>query len=384
MLIRKSFKFELIPTTKQINLMTKYAGACRFVYNKALALQKENFESGNNFITYNTMASFLPKWKKESNMEWLKEPPASSLQHSLKDLDKAYKSFFSKRSNFPRFKRKGIFNNFRYPDAKTITLEENNDRILLPKLGWLRYRNSRKIIGTLRNVTISKYCNKWFVSIQTQYETIKIIANNTSAVGVDLGISRFATMSDGSYFPPLNSYKKNEKKLRRCQRRLSRKIKFSKNWKKEKLKLQKIHQNIYNSRKDFLHKTTTMISKKHALVCIEDLQVKNMSQSASGSIENPGKMVKQKKGLNKSILDQGWGEFRRQLNYKMIWRGGIMLVVPPHYTSQKCPSCGLILKENRKTQCKFLCISCNYMNNADVVGAINILERGHRLLACGE
>jgi putative transposase len=191
-------------------------------------------------------------------------------------------------------------------------------------------------------------------------------------------------MSDGSFIAPLNSLKKHQQRLARYQRRMSRKVKFSNNWRKEKTKAQKVHTCIANARKDFLHKTTTTISQNHALVCIEDLQVRNMSRSSKGNSEQHGKRVKQKAGLNRSILDQGWGEFRRQLEYKMAWSGGILLAVPAHYTSQTCPCCGHVAKENRLNQAEFVCVDCGYGENADVVGAINVLERGQRLLACGE
>lgn len=161
-------------------------------------------------------------------------------------------------------------------------------------------------------------------------------------------------------------------------------VKFSKNWKKARKKVQKVHTDIANARKDFLHKATTTISKNHALVCVEDLQIRNMSKSAKGTNEHPGKMVQQKSGLNRSILDQGWGMFRAQLEYKLAWNGGMLLVVPPQNTSLTCPSCEYISQENRKTQAHFACVACGYKNHADVVGAMNVLERGHRLLACGE
>ena len=191
-------------------------------------------------------------------------------------------------------------------------------------------------------------------------------------------------MSDETFLAPLNSFKRHKKRLAQYQKRMKRKIKFSSNWKKAVAKVRKIHTNIANARKDFLHKASTAISKNHAIVCIEDLKIKNMSSSAKGSIENPGKNVKQKSGLNRSILDQGWGEFRRQLQYKLSWNGGLLLAVPPHHTSQTCPCCAFVSKENRLSQAHFSCIHCGYKNHADVVGAINILERGLRLLACGE
>ena len=206
----------------------------------------------------------------------------------------------------------------------------------------------------------------------------------TSAVGIDMGIVRFATLSDGSYLEPLNSFKKHQQRLAFHQRRMSHKVKFSSNWQKAKAKVQKIHIKIANARNDFLHQSTAAISKNHALVCIEDLPVRNMSKSAKGNAEQPGKYVKQKSGLNRSILDQGWFEFRRQLAYKMEWNGGILLAVPPQNTSRTCPCCGQVSKDNRKTQALFVCTDCGYENNADMVGAINVLERGHRLLACGD
>lgn len=380
----QAFKFELMPDGEQQRAMRRFAGSCRFVYNKALALQKENHEAGNKFIGYVPMAANLPIWKRETGQEWLKDAPSQALQHALKDLEKAYKNFFAKRAGFPRFKRKGSGDSFRYPEPKQIKLDQANGRILLPKLGCLRYRNSRDVLGEVRNATVSQSGGKWFVSIQTEREIEQPLPTATSAIGIDVGIVRFATMSDGTFIAPLNSFKKHQQRLARYQRRMSRKVKFSNNWKKARAKVQKIHTGIANARKDFLHKTTTTISKSHALVCIEDLQVRNMSRSAKGTSEQPGKMVKQKSGLNRAILDQGWGEFRRQLDYKVAWNGGMLLAVPPHHTSRTCPHCGYVSKDNRQTQAKFLCVDCSYENHADVVGAINVLARGYRVLACGE
>ena len=364
--------------------MRRFAGSCRFVYNKALAMQKENHEAGNKFIGYVAMAKHLTGWRNGAETPWLKDAPCHPLQHALKDLEKAYKNFFEKRADFPKFKRKGSGDAFRYPDSKQIKLDQRTDRIFLPKLGWLRYRNSREVLGEVRNVTVSQSGGKWFASIQTQREVEQPLPTATTAIGIDVGIARFATMSDGSFVAPLNSFKKHQQRLARYQRRMSRKTKFSSNWKKAKAKVQRIHTGIANARKDFLHKTTTTISQNHALVCIEDLQVRNMSKSSKGNSEQHGKKVAQKSGLNRSILDQGWGEFRRQLDYKVSWNGGMLLAVPPHNTSRTCPCCGHVSKDNRLTQAKFLCVDCGYENNADVVGAINVLERGYRLLACGE
>lgn len=380
----QAYKYELMPDGGQERDMRRFAGACRFVFNRALALQKENHDAGGKFIGYVAMAKHLTAWRNDPATVWMKDAPCHPLQHALKDLEKAYQNFFAKLANFPRFKRKGCGDAFRYPDRKQIKLDQINGRLFLPKLGWLRYRNSRDVLGELRNVTVTQSGGKWFASIQTQREVEQPLPTATTAVGIDVGIARFATMSDESYIAPLNSFKKHQRRLARYQRRMSRKVKFSNNWKKAKARVQKVHTGIANARKDFLHKNTTTISQNHALVCIEDLQVRNMSRSSKGSSEQHGKMVKQKSGLNRAILDQGWGEFRRQLDYKLAWNGGMLLAVPPHHTSQTCPCCGHVSNDNRQTQAKFLCVDCGYENHADVVGAINVLERGYRLLACGE
>jgi len=383
MLRLQAFKYELQPSGEQGRDMRKISGACRFVYNKALAIQKENHEAGNAFIGYVAMAKQLTEWRNSEETPWLKVAPCHPLQHALKDLDRAYKNFFAKRAEFPRFKKRGSGSSFRYPDSTQIKLDQTNSRIFLPKLGWIRYRKSREVVGELCNVTLTYNGEKWFISIQTERE-VTPQRTATTAIGIDVGIARFATLSDGSHIAPLNSFKKHQARLRRYQKRMAQKVKFSNNWKKAKAKVQKVHTDIVNARKDFLHKVTTTVSKNHALVCVEDLQVRKMSKTAAGTKEKPGTQVRQKSNLNRSILDQGWGMFRAQLEYKLEWNGGLLLAVAPENTSRTCPHCDHISQYNRKTQAQFACINCGYKNNADVVGAINILERGHRLLACGE
>ena len=375
----QAYKFELIVTGEQQRQMRRFSGACRFVYNKALALQKVRHEQGEKKLSAFELNNLLPQWKAVPETAWLADSPSQTLQQVLKDLDRAYKNFFAKRADFPRFKKKGQSDSFRYPQG--VKLEQGNNRLFLPKLGWLRYRNSRTVEGEIKNVTVSQVCGKWYVSIQTERE-VEIAVHQGDAIGIDMGIARFATLSDGSFYEPRNSFKMLENALRKAQQAMSRKVKFSNNWKKEKAKVQRVHAKIVNSRRDYLHKTSSDISKNHAMVCVEDLQVRNMSKSAAGSIEKPGKNVRAKSGLNKSILDQGWAEFRRQLDYKLAWNGGHLIAVPPKNTSRTCPCCGHISKDNRATQARFACVECGFEENADVVGAINVLRAGHARLAC--
>ena len=378
---QQAFKFELRPTGEQARLMRRFAGAKRFVFNKALALQKSLYESGKKRLGYAALCRQLTEWRNAPETAWLAEAPVHPLQQALKDLERAYGNFFASRADFPRFKKKGVQDSFRYPDAKQFKLDQANHRVFLPKLGWIRYRNSRNVLGTLKNVTVSLSAGKWLVSIQTEREVVVPVPTG-DAVGVDMGIVRFATLSNGSFVAPADSFKRHETRLRKAQRVMSRKKKFSSNWMKAKARVQRIHVRIGNVRRDFLHQSTTTISKNHAIVCIEDLQVGNMSKSASGTIDKPGNNVKSKSGLNKAILDQGWFEFRRQLDYKLRWSGGHLIAVPPKNTSRTCPACEHASKENRPTQSVFCCQQCGYQNNADVVGAINILRAGHARLAC--
>ena len=362
--------------------MRRFAGACRFVFNKSLALQSENYEAGNKFLPYVKMAAWLVEWKKAPETQWLKDSPSQPLQQALKDLERAYKNFFQKRASFPRFKKRGHSDSFRYPQG--VKLDQANNRISLPKLGWIRYRNSRDVVGEVKNVTVSQSCGKWYVSIQTECEIAESQHQSTSMVGLDVGVAKLATLSDGTVFEPVNSFKSNHKKLAKLQREMSRKVKFSNNWNKAKRKVQALHSRIANIRRDYLHKVTTTISKNHAMIVIEDLKVANMSKSAAGTVSQHGRNVRAKSGLNRSILDQGWFELRRQLEYKQLWRGCQVLAVPPAYTSQRCACCGHTAKENRLSQSQFECQSCGYTANADVNGARNILAAGHAVLACGE
>ena len=380
MIRRQAYKFQLKTNLSQARQMRRFAGACRFVFNQALALQKANYEAGNKKLSYADLCAELLTLK--SSNPWLGESPSQTLQQSLKDLERSYKNFFAKRADFPRFKKKGLSSSFRFPQG--CKLDQANNRIFLPKRGWMHYRNSREVLGEVKNVTVSHSCGHWYISVQTEREVSDVIHPSTSAIGVDMGIAQFATLSNGHVFAAVNSFKQKQKQLARYQRAFSRKVKFSQNWKKQKSKIGKLHQTIANIRKDYLHKTTTIISQNHAMIVIEDLQVKNMSKSASGNLNKPGRHVKAKSGLNRSILDQGWFEFRRQIEYKQVWRGGDVLAVPPQYTSQRCSCCGTVSKENRQSQAKFACIACGYQANADVNAAMNILAAGHAVLACGE
>ena len=377
MLIRKAFRFRLRTSPGIDKALSIQAGHARFVWNKALALNLGRLERREPIVWYRDLAGLLRLWKQSEEYGFLKEAHSQVLQQRLMDLERAFRDAFDRNQpgkRLPVFKKKGTHGSFRYPQG--FKIDEANSRIYLPKLGWVRYRKSRDIEGTPKQVTVSRAGGCWYVSIQVETEIETPRHSTVSAVGIDLGITRFATLSDGTVFEAANSLKRHQERLARCQRSLSRKQKFSHNWRKAKTKITKLHQRIANIRRDTLHKASTVICQNHAMVVIEDLRVRNMSKSAAGTNENPGRNVKAKTGLNRSILDQGWFEFRRQLEYKQGWYGGWVIAVQPANTSRTCPECGHVDAGNRITQAQFKCLACGHAENADLVAAKNILSRG--------
>jgi len=278
----------------------------------------------------------------------------------------------------PVFKKRGLNDGIRFPQGFKI----DNRRIFLPKIGWVGFYKSCEIPGKIKNITITNRGGQWFASIQV--EQMIEIGNHSSdsEIGIDVGVKCFAAFSDGTLVEGVNSFRKHEERLAREQRKMARKKRGSNNWKKQKRKISGMHHNIANVRQDFLHKLSTEISKNHAKVYVEGLQIRNMSASAKGTIEEPGRNVKAKSGLNKSILDQGWHEFRRQLDYKLFWRGGMLVEVNPRHTSQRCSCCGYTAKENRTSQALFRCQVCGYEENADINAAKNVLTVGRTGMIC--
>lgn len=379
----QSYKFELRPTSSQRQQMQRIAGCCRFVFNRALAIQKRRGEQGKPELDSAALTLRLAIWRRQPESSWLADAPIGCLYQVLQNLERAFGRYRAHRTQLPTFKRKGRSDSFRYSSASEFKLDQPNSRVLLPQLGWLRYRNSREVLGQVRNITVTALADEWFISILTERQVDRQIARGPT-VGIDMGIVRFATLSNGKFYAPLNSFRRHEKALARAQRSLRRKIRYSNNWRKGKSKVQRIYVRVANARRDYLHKISTTISQNHAVVCIEDLKVSAMSRSVAAGPDRANGHASAKRGLNKSILDQGWFEFRRQLDYKLRWNGGRLVAVPPRNTSITCPGCGHIARENRLSQAQFECAACGLRENADLVGAINVLRAGHARIACAE
>ena len=411
MKINKAYKFRLEPNAEQEVILNNLVGSARFVWNQVLAISFEMFAK-DAFINATNLVNKIMDLKNNPDFEFLKSSSnAVSLQQKVRDLASAWSRFFDPKAHarlkenkkkprkpkffkladgteiqlrplMPKFKRKSDgSDSIRLVQFDKYCRIEGN-RVKLPNgIGLVKFRKSQDIIGTIKNVTISKKSGRWYVSFGTEREVEQPRHPSKSAIGLDMGISKLLTTSNGEYIKPKNSFKANQMKLAKLQRQLNRKVLFSQNWKKQNRKIQKLHSHIANIRHDYLHKITTSISKSHAMIACEDLKVANMSKSASGSMENKGRHVKAKSGLNKSILDQGWGMMVDMLEYKQQWRGGLLIKVNPRYTSQTCFECKHVAKENRRTQAKFECVECGYIANADVNAARNILAAGHAVLS---
>lgn len=381
MLVRKAFQFRLCPTGLQRQAMAQTAGCVRLVWNASLAGVKQTLDAGGRYPGYVPMANKLVEMKNSEEKSFLKLVHSQPLQQTLKDLDQALRAGFKKTKGFPKFKKKTEHKSFRYPQGVKVLDHD----IYLPKIGWVKFIKSREIEGLIKNTTVTFDCGHWYVSVQTEFEVPEPQHPAPDhVVGLDVGIASFVSSSEGEQIASLNTFRGHEAKLLKEQRRLSRKKKGSENWQKQKYKVQRVHKKVRDCRKDFLHKTANHFCKNHAVIVLEDLAVSNMSASARGNIENPGRMVKQKAGLNKAILDQGWYQFRQLLTYKQQWLGGTVIAVPPRYTSQTCSCCLHVAAENRQTQALFACISCGYRDHADINAAKNVLAVGRTVLACGD
>ncbi len=418
MKINKAYKFRLEPNVEQQVILNNLVGSARFVWNQMLAMSFEMF-ANNEFINATNLVNKIMDLKNNPDFEFLKSHSnAVSLQQKVRDLASAWSRFFDPKVHarlkenkkkirkpkffkladgteiqlrplMPRFKRKSDgCDSIRLVQFDKYCRIEGN-RVKLPNgIGLVKFRKSQDIIGTIKNVTISKKSGHWYVSFGCEREIENPIHPSKTAIGIDLGITKLISTSDGQYIKPKNSFKSNQVKLAKLQRQLSRKVLFSQNWQKQNRKIQKLHHHIANIRHDYLHKITTNISKNHAMIVVEDLKVVNMSKSASGSAVQHGRNVKAKSGLNKSILDQGWGMMVDMIEYKQHWQGGLLIKINPRYTSQTCSQCQHIAKENRRSQARFECVKCTYVANADFNAARNILAAGHAVLSaeggCGK
>lgn len=355
----RAYKFALNPTDIQKILLNKHFGCSRFIYNKLLKEKQDHYLNNGKTLNYNQTCSFIAKFKKEEETKWLKEVNAQSLQQAAKDLETAYGNFFKGQAKFPKFKKKGSKDSFRCPQFVKV----KDNKLFIPKFKeGILIRKHREIKGKIKSCTVVKQpSGKYYVSILTEQE-IDHLPKTNKEVGIDLGIKDFAITSDGKRFKNNRFAKKYQVELRRHQKHLSRKVKGSNRYIKQKIKVAKVHEKITNSRNDHHHKLSTQLVKDYDFIALEDLAVKNM--------------VKNHK-LAKHISDCSWSNFVRMLSYKCDWYGKKLVQVNRFYPSSKtCSSCDYIYDKLSLDIREWKCPECGSIHDRDHNAAKNIYRQG--------
>lgn len=358
MKLYKTYKYKLKPTKTQEIVFESWINTCRYIYNIALSERIMVYEMRKKSISKYDQYNQLPLIKKQ--FPFVGEVYSDTIQEVLDRLDNSYKGFF-RGGGFPKFSKKGEYKSFTFKRSFSIS-----DKIIkLPKIGEVKYFNSREVLGIPKTATIVKENNKWFICIITEYETsfetIKI--DNQNPIGCDMGGIRFLALSNDTFIDSPEFLKPFESKLKLLQRKLNRQKKGSNSREKTKYKIRKINKKVFNQRLDFLHKVSTNLSNIYSSIYIEDLNLQKMQQSVHSIV-------------NKMMADKSFGAFKSLLSDKLKERGKHLGLVNPAYTSQTCNSCESTDKKSRISQSEFACINCGNIDNSDINASKNILREG--------
>lgn len=362
--MNKSFKVRIYPNQKQQALIDKTFGHTRYLYNFMLNLKQKLYKFSKLSLRYYDASKILTELKKYKS--WLCEVDKCSLQECLKDLDYAYKKYFD-GAGFPKFKSKRGKNSYRTNSC--LHLDQDNKKIKIPKVGWIKFRDKINFSGLTKiyNITISKSSSgKYFASISAEVD-IKAFAKTKKSCGIDLGLKDFCVLNDGTKFENPRFLVQSERRLRLLQKSLSRKVYDSKNYEKARIKLAKFYEYIANCRKDYLHKISLFLVKNYDIICAETLQVKNM--------------LKNRK-LAKAISDVSWYEFCQQLRYKCLWYNKQFIQIDIYFaSSQTCSNCGYKNSDIKNLDVReYDCPECGQHHDRDINAATNILNQGLTLI----
>ncbi|QQK77693.1 IS200/IS605 family element transposase accessory protein TnpB [Salicibibacter cibarius] len=378
MLVRMNYKYEMFPNKDQMETMNCWLSICRQQYNSALLDKQRFYQKNKTGLSRHELQK--QQTKDKQTFPLLKTMPSQPLQEVFFRLEEAYKNFFEGRARYPKIKKHKDYQSLTFTqfgvekrkvkNKKTgkvnvrdvryaASLGENN-HLLISKLGSIYVNFHRSIEGKVKQVTIKRQGHRWFAIFSVERHVNETVDFPVQSTGVDVGIHKFAVLSDGSNVENPRFLLKTEKKLKRAQKKLSRMKQGSNNWKKQRLKVQQLHIKVANQRRDFLHKRSYHLSKTYKFVFVEDLKIRNMVKN---------------RHLAKSIYDAGWGAFCRKLEYKCKNNGGELVRIKPHYTSQDCSSCGKRVKKALSVR-THVCKSCGTVLDRDHNAAINIEKVG--------
>jgi putative transposase len=364
----RGFRYKLAPTPEQENTFRQYAGVCRFLYNLALE-QRETYwrlaKANGVLLGFTQQCRELTQLRAE--VDWIEAVPRDCEEKALRHLDRAFSAFFAGRGRYPRYRRRGEDTfEFRARDISVRRINAKWSAIRLPKIGWVKYRDTRPMRGVARNVTLSLDPLGWHVSIGCEIEH-EPAANDMPAVGIDRGVAITLALSTGEMLSVPAGLADIERRHRRAQRVLARRQRGSNRRARALRRVAALAARRARIRRDWHHKATSSIADRFGVVVLEALNVPKMTTAGRGA---------SKRGLNRSILNQSWGAFAGLLTYKLKERGGTLVLVDPAYTSQTCSECGTIDKESRESQAVFRCRHCGHEAHADVNAALNVLRLG--------